>query len=129
MNGMTLEDCEYLNIRLAAYHEGQLQITVNVTFAQDSTKEEFLLQARTALSQRNCVICINFNPTSLIGKEFCGHFSPLAAYHEASRKFLILDVWEETPAMWVDEDDLWDTINTKDWDSKLSRGWMILQQV
>jgi hypothetical protein len=123
---MTLEECENLHLRLAALHEGSATVAVKVTFAQDSNKETFFTEAKEVLSDPGSVIGINYHPSSLIGSEFAGHFSPLAAYDEQSNRFLVMDVWPETPEMWVEGNDLWSTIDTKDWDSKLSRGWVTL---
>lgn len=40
--------------------------------------------------------------------------------------FLVMDVWvvnENDGPMWVHMNDLWDAVNTRDSDSKISRGW------
>lgn len=128
MNGMTLDDCENLNNRIAAFVEDEIKVNIKVMFAQDSDEAGFVADIKTALADAHSVMCINYQPSVLIGKEFSGHFSPVAAYHEDTRMVLILDVWPDTPEMWVPVDDLWLTVNTKDWDSKVSRGWMILQR-
>eukprot|EP01126_Amoeba_proteus_P000163 TRINITY_DN10062_c0_g1_i2.p1 TRINITY_DN10062_c0_g1~~TRINITY_DN10062_c0_g1_i2.p1 ORF type:complete len:140 (+),score=29.47 TRINITY_DN10062_c0_g1_i2:399-818(+) len=124
MNGLTLDDCGSLNARIAAFMNLEMgrNFEVVVTFAQNSNKEEFSNRVVEALTN-DILVGINYQPSSLIGTQFSGHFSPLVAYHKGGNVFLILDVWETIDFMWVPLDDLWDSINSLDYDSKVSRGW------
>jgi len=60
-----------------------------------------------------------------LGQGPFGHISPIAAYHEDSDHFLLLDVWPETKEVWVEAQSLWDSMDTHDSDSKKNRGWVI----
>ncbi len=56
-----------------------------------------------------------------------GHFSPLGAYHAATDRFLLLDVWYEAYEVWVKTEDLYRTMQTVDTDSGKYRGCIILE--
>lgn len=63
-----------------------------------------------------------------IGQESGGHISPVAAYHAASDRFLILDVSRyKYPPVWVSAADLWAAINTVDSTSGQTRGYLLVQ--
>lgn len=56
-----------------------------------------------------------------------GHFSPVAAYHEASDSFLIMDVSRyKYPPFWAPAEDLWQGMQMIDPGSGLSRGYIIV---
>ena len=58
------------------------------------------------------------------------HFSPLAAYHEALDRFLLMDVWPKNPAVWVKTIDLWKAMTgSLDSDSNLPRGFLIIYEL
>lgn len=66
---------------------------------------------------------------SSIGQEGGGHISPVAAYHAASDRVLILDVARyRYPSVWVPLESLWRAIRTTDPDSRLSRGLVIVSR-
>ncbi len=59
---------------------------------------------------------------------FGGHFSPLAAYHAKTDRYLLLDCWPETQPSWLAATRLWASMAATDADSGLSRGWVVLGQ-
>ena len=69
-------------------------------------------------------VIINYD-LRILGYDDSGHFSPLAAYHEDSDKFLILDVFPHYPSVWVETKDIWKAMSGSiDRDSNLPRGFV-----
>ena len=56
-----------------------------------------------------------------------GHFSPLAAYHAPTDRFLLLDTWVGTTDVWVKTEDLYNAMKTFDADANKYRGYIILE--
>lgn len=76
------------------------------------------------LNDNSTYIIANYYGRTL-GKRVGGHFSPVAAYHEASDSCLVLDVaGHKHPWFWVKIADLYEAMATKDGD--LSRGYMLV---
>ena len=69
-------------------------------------------------------VLLNYHMTTAGQAPFGGHFSPLAAYHARSRRFLVLDVWPDTEPSWLDADALVAAMRAVDSESGLSRGWL-----
>lgn len=64
-----------------------------------------------------------------IGQDGGGHISPLAAYHAASDRVLILDVARyRYPSLWVPLEALWRATRGIDPDSGLSRGLVVVRR-
>ncbi|MDJ1182141.1 phytochelatin synthase family protein [Roseofilum sp. BLCC_M143] len=62
-----------------------------------------------------------------IDQERGGHISPVAAYHEESDRFLILDVARyKYPPVWVTAEDLWNSTRTVDSVSGKTRGLVLV---
>mmetsp|Transcript_18783 Transcript_18783/g.23046 ORF Transcript_18783/g.23046 Transcript_18783/m.23046 type:complete len:504 (+) Transcript_18783:192-1703(+) len=70
-------------------------------------------------------IVVSFSRSSL-GQTGDGHFSPIAAYHEATDKCLVLDVarFKYSP-YWVSVSDLFDATLPNDVMTNKSRGWFL----
>lgn len=87
-------------------------VTVSVQHAGTSTLGEFRTQAQDCLARSDHFVIVNyFRPT--LGQEGGGHHSPLAAYHRASDRFLVLDVARyKYPPVWVPAGDLFDAMRT-----------------
>ncbi|MEY2985432.1 MAG: hypothetical protein RLZZ568_2049, partial [Cyanobacteriota bacterium] len=84
---------------------GQLLVShgaeVSVRPAATTTLADFRRLAKENLAQPNNFVLINYYRQAM-GQEMGGHISPLAAYHEASDRFLILDVARyKYPPVWV----------------------------
>ncbi|MEB3159943.1 MAG: phytochelatin synthase family protein [Synechocystis sp.] len=118
--GMTLQQLG----QLLASHGA----AVTVIPASTTTLEEFRRLARENLAQPDNYVLINYRRREL-GQKIGGHISPLAAYHEASDRFLILDVARyKYPPVWVKAADLWGSINTIDPVSRQSRGFILIEK-
>lgn len=84
-----------------------------------------LLQRHLGAPQR--VVLLNFN-RRLIGQGGGGHWSPLAAYHEASDSALLLDVARyRYPPVWVPLPDLLRAAQHHDTVSGQARGLLLVQ--
>jgi hypothetical protein len=89
-------------------------VAVSVHHAEDGAIGEFRARAQDHLSRPDHYVIVNYLRTA-IGQEGGGHHSPLAAYHRASDRFLVLDVARyKYPPVWVTTDDLFDAMNTRD---------------
>ncbi len=65
----------------------------------------------------------------LLGQSGGGHIAPLAAYHAASDRALILDVARyRYPSVWVPLKELWQSLRSLDSDSGLSRGLVVVER-
>ena len=65
----------------------------------------------------------------LLGQSGGGHIAPLAAYHAASDRVLILDVARyRYPSVWVPLKELWQSLRSLDSDSGLSRGLVVVER-
>lgn len=118
--GMTLQQ---LGDALATF-----PVRVEVCHASDKSAEAFRLDAKEVLSSSHCLI-VNYLRTG-VGQVGGGHFSPLAAYHEKSDSFLILDVARyKYPPSWVKTTDLWNAMNTDDSDSGKKRGYLLVTKL
>lgn len=95
-------------------------------YSSDSSLEEFRTQAVQNLQEPGNFVLVNYLRSD-IGQEKGGHISPLAAYHEQSDRFLILDVSRyKYPPVWVTTEELWKAMNTTDSDSGKTRGFLLV---
>lgn len=100
---------------------------VQVCHARTGGLEEFRNQARQALGSGKRYVIINFHRDPL-GQKGGSHFSPLAAYHQASDRFLVMDVARfRYPPFWVKADPLFRAMNTVDGVSEQTRGYLLIQ--
>ena len=72
-----------------------------------------------------CMTLINYHMSTAGQRPYGGHVSPLGAYHAASKRFLVLDVWPHTGPAWLSADYLWAAMAATDAESGLSRGWLV----
>ncbi|HEY9697097.1 MAG TPA: phytochelatin synthase family protein [Trichocoleus sp.] len=118
--GLTLAELEQL---LESY---QVQATVH--HAGDTSIDDFRRLATENLNQPGNFIIINYLRREL-GQESGGHISPVAAYDEATDRFLILDVARyKYPPVWVKSEDLWRSMNTLDSTSNKTRGFILINR-
>lgn len=69
--------------------------------------------ARAHLDQPDTHIIVNYARDTL-AQDGTSHFSPLAAYHAPTDRFLILDVAPfKYPALWIETSALWRALNTR----------------
>ncbi|MGC9456320.1 MAG: phytochelatin synthase family protein [Halothiobacillaceae bacterium] len=100
---------------------------VAVRHAGEYSLAQFREEARAALRGDGSIVTVNFARAGL-GMEGPGHHSPLAAYDEASDRFLMLDVARyEWPPSWVRAEDLYRAMNTRDDDAGKQRGWLVVR--
>jgi hypothetical protein len=118
-NGMTLQELAGLLRRHGAQAEP--------VFAQDTSLEAFRAMATANLGRPGDYIVVNYQRATL-GQRAGGHISPLAAYHPASDRFLLLDVAAyRYPPTWVKAADLWSAMNTLDDSSGRTRGFVLVR--
>lgn len=117
--GMTLDQ---LGGFLAAH-----DLKVEVHHAADSSIATFRQAAIAELGGTDRYVLVNYLRSAL-GQQTGGHISPLAAYDEATDRFLILDVSRyKYPPVWVKTADLFAAMNTPDSDAgNLTRGYVIV---
>ena len=120
-SGMTLQQLGGL---LSSYDS----IKVKVYHAGDSSLQEFSKLAIENLKQPDNFILVNYLRKE-IGQERGGHISPLAAYHEGTDRFLILDVSRyKYPPVWVTAADLYKAMNTIDSSYGKTRGFVFVSR-
>ena len=101
-------------------------LKVTVKHAADSSVDEFRRVARKALQDEDHWVIINFRRQPL-NQEGAGHFCPLGAYHQATDRFLVMDVARfKYPPFWVTAPDLYKAMNTVDSDSGKTRGYLLI---
>ena len=112
-SGMTLNDCH------RAFQKYGLNSSV--TFAENSSVEQFHQVARTTLGRRDRVLIINFLRTGIV-QVGSGHISPLGAYHAEEERLLMLDVarYKYEPT-WVAVEDFWRSMV-----QDRRRGWIVV---
>ena len=103
-------------------------LAVRVYFAEGSSLDEFRRIAVENLRTKGNFVVVNYDRGG-VGQTPTGHISPLSAYHEASDRFLILDVASyKYPPVWVKASALWTALNTIDSESKRTRGYVLLSR-
>lgn len=97
-------------------------------YASDTNVDAFRSIARENLSTSGDFLLVNYQRAELGQDEF-GHISPLAAYDDATDRFLILDVAAfKYPPVWVSTDALWNAMNTLDSSSGRTRGFIVVRE-
>ncbi len=116
--GMTLEELEGL---FASY-----PVEVQTFHGDEVSLQQFRQLAVQNLQQPGNFIVVNYLRRSLEQKGG-GHISPVAAYHEQSDRFLILDVarYRYSP-VWVEAEALWEAMKTVDSVSGKTRGFILI---
>ncbi|WP_347238810.1 phytochelatin synthase family protein [Cyanobium sp. FACHB-13342] len=118
--GMTLDQLRALlashGVQARAVHGDQL------------SQAQFRLLLRSNLSDPSDRLLVNYDRQAL-GQAGGGHISPVAAYHAATDRVLILDVARyRYPSVWVPLADLWRAIRTTDSSSGRSRGVVVVKR-
>ncbi|XP_072045096.1 uncharacterized protein [Amphiura filiformis] len=103
---------------------------IKMYHADTVTVDEFRSLASKALSHHDSSwgVIANFDEYDL-QQDFTvhGHFSPLAAYHAPTDRFLLLDTWMNTVDVWVKTEDMFAAMKTIDSDTNKYRGFIILE--
>ena len=118
--GMTLEQLRALlashGLQARAIHGDRL------------SQAQFRLLLRSNLNEPSDRLLVNYDRQAL-GQAGGGHISPVAAYHAATDRVLILDVARyRYPSVWVPLADLWQAIRTTDSSSGRSRGLVVVRR-
>lgn len=125
--GMTLD-------QLAAFLQTQ-PVQARAFHAGELTLDQFREQAVKNLADPSDFIIVNWlrsavgqEPRGLVEGQVAGHFSPLAAYHRGTDRFLVLDVARyKYPPAWIEARKLFDAMNTQDVDSGTTRGFVVVR--
>jgi hypothetical protein len=135
--GLTLAQAQWLlsaqdGVRATCFHAGAPEPgapTEGVPpCAAVEDAAQFREAAKAALGARDRFVLIDFSRGTLSDDgQGGGHFSPLAAYHEATDSFLVMDVarYKYSP-FWVDADLLWQAMATTDTVSERPRGYVLI---
>lgn len=116
--GMSLE-------QLAALLKSH-QVQVETHYASETTLEQFRTQVKENLARDRDFVIVNYDRAG-VGQAKAGHISPISAYHEKSDRFLIEDVSSyKYPPVWVSASDLWKAMNTRDFSSGHTRGYLLI---
>lgn len=117
--GMTLEELSGI---LGSFEP----VTATAHPADASSVAEFRSLALAALEDPDSAVVVDYL-RSAAGQEGGGHISPLAAYHQSSDRFLLMDVARyKHPPAWIEAEMLFASMNTLDADSGSSRGFVIV---
>ncbi len=118
--GMTLQQ---LSALLASHG-----LAVRTLHGDQISLERFRLLLRSNMLEPGDRLLVNYDRRAL-GQAGGGHISPVAAYHEASDRVLILDVARyRYPSMWVPVTDLWHAMRMVDGSSGRSRGLVSIRR-
>lgn len=116
--GMTLTQLAQListyPVQAEVYHGGEV------------TLDQFRTLVSQNLQQGNNFVLVNYLRRT-IGQQRGGHISPIAAYHQGTDRFLILDVSRyKYPPVWVKAEELWQAMATVDTSSGKTRGFVLI---
>lgn len=104
------------------------QLNSQEIYAGESNLNKFRTLALDNLNNERDLILINYRRKAL-NQNGGGHISPIAAYHQASDRFLILDVAAyRYPSVWVKSAQLWKGMNSIDSVSDRSRGFILVKK-
>lgn len=116
VDGMTLPDLGRVL--------GECGARVEVFHAADETLDTFRERAIDNLHRPRDFLIVNYL-REVVGQARGGHFSPLAAWHEETDRFLVLDVAEHRyPPVWVSSTRLFAAMGHVDASSGRSRGYL-----
>ncbi len=116
--GMTLDQLQAVliasGVEARGYHAGRTNLDFFRSVAKDNLQRE------------GDFVVVNYQ-RSRLGQVESAHISPLAAYHAASDRFLVLDVAaHEYPPVWVTAGALWNAMKTRDDTSGETRGFIVV---
>jgi hypothetical protein len=99
---------------------------VRAVHASATTLEAFRDEAAKNMATPDDYVLVDFLRAEL-GQDFGAHWSPLAAYHAGSDRFLVMDVNRmRYPPYWAKAADLFKAMNTNDPDAGASRGYLVV---
>ncbi len=95
--------------------------------ASSSDAEAFRELVRANLAREGDYVLVNYGREHL-GQQKMGHISPLAAYHEASDRVLVLDVAaHKYPPVWVPLEKMWQAMHAPlNAETTVTRGFIVV---
>jgi hypothetical protein len=115
-----------LTVEQLAHLLGSNGVAARSVFAGASSVDELRREAVANLGRPDDFVLVDFWRGDL-GQDFGAHWSPVAAYHEGTDRFLVLDVARfRYPPYWAKAEDLFKAMNTTDTDSGKSRGYILV---
>lgn len=119
-SGVTLEFFD----RIAKKQKG-----ISVDTRGPGSLEEFRNTLKQIAKESDCHVIVSFGRESL-GQTGIGHFSPVAAVHEAKDLVLVLDVARfKYPPYWVKIEELHRAMQGVDPETGMSRGYSVIKKV
>ena len=104
------------------------QLKAKPIYASDSNIDKFRTSVLDNLNDSRDLVLVNYQRKAL-KQNGGGHISPIAAYHQESDRFLILDVAAyRYPSVWVKASQLWQAIDSLDSTSERSRGFILVEK-
>lgn len=117
-SGLTLEE-------LAAFIRAH-GLKVQVVHANDAGLARFREVASTTLGEPGTFLIANYD-RRVLKQSGAGHISPVGAFDSETDRVLILDVaTQKYPYTWVPVSRLWEAMNTWDFDSGQTRGYLLV---
>ncbi|KAF9424690.1 hypothetical protein BGZ94_007959 [Podila epigama] len=99
---------------------------VVVKRADRHTLEEFRRDVRMVSSSDDYQLVLSFSRAAL-GQTGSGHFSPIGGYHAGEDKVLVLDTARfKYPPFWATVSELWESLQPKDPETGLCRGYFVI---
>jgi len=115
-----------LTVEQLAHLLGGNGVAAKPVFASASSLEEFRREAAANAGRPDDFVLVDFWRGDL-GQDFGAHWSPVAAYHEGTDRFLVMDVARfRYPPYWAKAEDLFKAMSTTDTDSGKSRGYILV---
>ena len=102
-------------------------VKVTVHYGSEVSLDQFRQLVMGNLQEPDNFVIVNYL-RSAMGEAGGGHISPIAAYHQPSDRFLVLDVSRyKYPPVWVKAEALWQAMKTIDSTSQKTRGFVLVQ--
>ncbi len=123
--GLNLEElASKLKLYLLNVQVMRADITQEPKTSRENPLTRFRHNLMAYLNDKNTFIIANYHGRT-IGKNVGGHFSPIAAYHEATDSCLVLDVaGHKHPWFWINIADLYHAMAAKD--GAQTRGYLLV---
>ena len=104
------------------------QLKTELVYASDSSLNKFRSLVLNNLNNSQDLVLINYQRKAL-KQNGGGHISPIAAYHQPSDRFLVMDVATyRYPPVWVKSEQLWQGMDSIDPIVNLNRGFIIAKR-
>ncbi|GAX10310.1 hypothetical protein FisN_3Lh513 [Fistulifera solaris] len=121
--GVTMEQLQ----QLAVCHGLRVQMERPITHNNEQLFRTHVKECLQPTEHPSAMLVVSY-ARSALGQTGEGHFSPLAAYHEASDQVLLLDVARfKYPPYWVPVSELYQAMTWIDKVTAQSRGWYVMR--